>query len=62
VEQTALKQLYVDNLRDLQSAENELVEVLPKLARRGHVMNRVCGYGEPHRTPECQFSRLKVTT
>jgi hypothetical protein len=26
VEQTALKQLYVDNLRDLQSAENELVK------------------------------------
>src|ERR1700732_523232 len=33
VEHTALKQLYIDELRDLYSAESQLVKALPKLAK-----------------------------
>jgi ferritin-like metal-binding protein YciE len=33
VEQTALKQLYIDELRDLYSAESQLIKALPKLAK-----------------------------
>ena len=33
MEQTELKQLYIDELRDLYSAESQLVKALPKLAK-----------------------------
>jgi len=33
VKENALKELYIDELRDIYNAENQLVKALPKLAK-----------------------------
>jgi len=55
----SLRELYLDELRDLYDAENRLVKALPKLAQEAESQELRSGFEETPRTDERARERLQ---
>jgi ferritin-like metal-binding protein YciE len=55
----SLKKLYVDELKDLYCAENQLVKALPKMAKAASAEDLRQGFEEHWDRPSVTFSALK---
>ncbi len=59
MEAKTLKELYVDHLRDLYSAENQITKALPKMAKKANSEKLKQAFEEHLRQTENQISRLE---
>ena len=59
MKESALKELYIDELRDLYSAENQLTKALPKLAKASTSDNLRSGFEEHLKQTEGHVKRLE---
>ncbi len=59
MEVNTLKELYVDHLRDLYSAENQITKALPKMAKKANSEKLKQAFEEHLRQTENQISRLE---
>jgi ferritin-like metal-binding protein YciE len=60
MQQNALRGLYLDELRDLYSAENQLVKALPKMAKAASSPDLKAGFEKHLRQTEEHVSRLET--
>lgn len=56
---TTLEELYVDELRDLYSAENQLLKALPKMAKAAHSEDLKAGFEEHLEQTKGHVERLE---
>jgi ferritin-like metal-binding protein YciE len=54
-----LKELYIDELKDLYSAENQLIKALPEMAKAATSSNLKAGFEEHLKQTEEHVARLE---
>jgi ferritin-like metal-binding protein YciE len=59
MEESALKELYIDELKDLYSAENQLVKALPKMAKAATSPDLKAGFEEHLKQTDGHVKRLE---
>src|ERR1700683_1309230 len=59
MQENALKELYIDELKDLYSAENQLVKALPKMAKAATSPDLKAGFEEHLKQTEGHVKRLE---
>jgi ferritin-like metal-binding protein YciE len=59
MQESALKELYIDELKDLYSAENQLVKALPKMAKAATSSDLKAGFEEHLKQTEGHVKRLE---
>jgi ferritin-like metal-binding protein YciE len=59
MQESALKELYIDELKDLYSAENQLLKALPKMAKAATSTDLKAGFQEHFQQTEGHVRRLE---